>query len=122
MYYSRRVLAQWGESKAEKFLQSQGINILAKNYRKSSGEIDLIGRDSDEILVFFEVKTRQSTLFGFPEEAVGPTKIGKITSTAWLYISEHYEIEPMWRIDIIGIIRNPKNDQFEIQWIKNVSY
>ena len=57
------------EKQAADYLERQGVEILARNYRNRKGEIDLIGRDS-EYTVFFEVKYRRDNSKGTPEEAV----------------------------------------------------
>lgn len=112
-------LADWGEAKARSFLEKRSVQILATNFRSSSGEVDIIGYDQDD-LVFFEVKTRSSTSFGFPEEAVNSTKIQKIELVANDYMDLFQLENENWRIDTIAIIRNPFNGKFQIKWFKNV--
>ncbi|MBE0686035.1 MAG: YraN family protein, partial [Anaerolineaceae bacterium] len=73
----KQTLARWGEETAHNYLVERGIRIVEKNYRTQSGEIDLIGFENDD-LIFFEVKTRSSINFGYPEEAVNSKKIEKI--------------------------------------------
>lgn len=64
-----------GEDMAHRFLRHEGFIILARNYRPrtGAGEIDLIAREKDQ-LVFVEVKTRATSEFGMPEEAVDTEK------------------------------------------------
>ena len=50
-----------------------GYDVLDRNWRCRDGEIDLVRR-RDPVLVFCEVKTRRSTAFGVPAEAVTVTK------------------------------------------------
>ena len=57
-------LGAWGERVAER-----RYRVLARNWRCSSGELDLIVGRCD-MVVFSEVKTRSSTSFGWPAEAV----------------------------------------------------
>ena len=66
---NRRIQGKAGEDLAARFLESNGFNILERNYHFERGEIDLVAEEGDE-LVFIEVKARNSTLFGAPEEAV----------------------------------------------------
>lgn len=112
-------LADWGEAKARLFLEKSSVQILATNFRSSSGEVDIIGHDQDD-LVFFEVKTRSSTSFGFPEEAVNSRKIQKIELVANDYMDLFQLENENWRIDTIAIILNPFNGKFQIKWFKNV--
>lgn len=118
---SRTQLAKWGENTARKFLEDNQITILQMNYRTNLGEIDIIGKEQED-LVFFEVKTRSSQKFGFPEEAVDHRKIEKIECVANDFIEVNSLDETNWRIDTIAIIRNPYSGNFEIEWFKNVGY
>ena len=53
---------------AADYLKKQGVRILEMNYRTSRGEIDIIGKEKDTIC-FIEVKYRNSTRYGTPQEA-----------------------------------------------------
>lgn len=117
-YLQKQELGKWGEQIALRFLITQAVGILAANFRTRHGEIDLIGSDGTT-LIFFEVKTRQSLQFGSPDQAVSGDKMKHIMNTAMVYISKFYTEEPLWRIDIISINRNPKTEQYTVQWIKN---
>ncbi|PKO17190.1 MAG: YraN family protein [Chloroflexi bacterium HGW-Chloroflexi-10] len=119
-YMQRSELAAWGELTAKEFLEKRGVLLLANNYRNRYGEIDLIGIDADSY-IFFEVKTRQSINFGFPEESVSEEKLLRIETVGWSFLEEKKAENEDWRIDIIAIIRDPKTACYEIQWIKNVS-
>ena len=62
--------------------------IVARNYRTpdGSGEIDLVGWDHS-VLVFIEVKARNSFEFGPPERAIGPDKIQRLQRAARHYVA-----------------------------------
>ena len=70
---STRLIGNGGELDAVSFLRRRGFAILDRNYIFNHGEIDVVAKDGD-VLVFVEVKTRRSTRFGLPEEAVTPAK------------------------------------------------
>jgi putative endonuclease len=76
-------LGRRGEDIAHRFLQRNGIIIVARNYRMASGagEIDLIGWDDDR-LVFVEVKSRQTDDFGAPDRAIGQQKRSSLIRAA----------------------------------------
>lgn len=116
---TRQQLARWGEEIAKNYLEENQIKIIHSNFRTRDGEIDLIGKDNED-LVFFEVKTRSSTNFGFPEEAVNTKKIQKIELVANEYLDSLDEGDHNWRIDTIAVIRNPYDGKFKIEWFKNV--
>lgn len=116
---NRQELARWGEGKAKSFLEKSGIQIIHQNFRTRNGEIDLIGLDQDD-LIFFEVKTRSSKEFGYPEDAVNSMKIGKIEVVANEFIDNYPTKNVNWRIDVVAIIRNPYNEYYDIKWFKDV--
>ena len=115
----KQQLAKWGEEIAKNFLEENNIVVILSNFRTSSGEIDIIGKENED-LVFFEVKTRSSTRFGFPEDAVDNKKIQKIELVANDYLDALGNGDDNWRIDTIAIIRNPNNGKYKIEWFKNV--
>jgi putative endonuclease len=111
-------LGKWGESKARQYLEKKGITILAANARTSYGELDLVGLDGSQV-VFFEVKTRSSTSFGFGEQSISESKQEHLINSAESYIQEHPELGEDWRIDAVIIDGNPSKPKIEIHWFKN---
>jgi len=108
-----------GAQLAADFLTRQGFEIAGRNVRTSSGEIDLLARLGN-LLVFVEVKTRTSTRFGFPEEAITPKKMAHMTACAEEYLQNHAEWCQEWRLDVISILaENSRNDP-QIEWFENV--
>ncbi|MEK7619734.1 MAG: YraN family protein [Patescibacteria group bacterium] len=97
----RRQFGNVGEELAAEFLLSQGMEILAMQYKKTFGEIDLIAKDGDEV-VFVEVKARATRTFGHPEDSVTSQKVGHIVRVAQSYLREQ-QIEGPWRIDVLAI-------------------
>jgi putative endonuclease len=53
----RRRLGKEGERLAARHLEARGCEVIARNFRTRSGELDLVARD-ERFLVFCEVKTR----------------------------------------------------------------
>lgn len=105
---NRIALGRWGEETAARFLVSKGYEVLARNYRTSYGEIDLIVCKERQ-LVFVEVKTRTSTQFGNPEDAVNDEKQAHMLAAAQAYLQENPTEEMDWRIDVIAILKHNKN-------------
>lgn len=52
---NKRQIGNMGENFAAEYLIKHGVNIISKNYRVRSGEIDIIGLDKG-ILVFMRLK------------------------------------------------------------------
>lgn len=82
---NRRKIGQKHEELAAKYLEEKGYEILERNYRIRTGEIDLIARD-DRYLVFVEVKYRKNLQMGDPLEAVDSRKQQQIYRTARYYL------------------------------------
>lgn len=82
---NKRKLGDAGEDLACELLELKGHEIKVRNFRCKIGEIDIISLFNKE-LVFTEVKTRQSELFGLPREAVNREKQEKIKAVADYYI------------------------------------
>ncbi len=89
------------EEKAKEYLESLGFIILEKNFRTRSGEIDLIGRDQDE-LVFIEVKYRKNKACGLPEEAVDFRKQRRICRVSDVYRMKKGLGEVPMRFDVVA--------------------
>ncbi len=96
-------LGKMGEDAAKRYLEGAGYEIIATNYRDRRGEIDLIGIDG-EVLAFIEVKTRRSTKYGTPGEAVDTEKQRRITRTAAAYMAKNSTIYQRIRFDVVEIM------------------
>ena len=96
-----------GEQIALNYLLKKGANILNRNYRIKSGEIDIIAKINEE-LVFIEVKSRNNIKFGYPAEAVNYNKIKKIINTAKYYILKNNLNNIPIRFDVIEVYLKDK--------------
>jgi putative endonuclease len=76
-----------GEDAAARWYEAHGYAVLARNWRCQDGELDLIVARQGE-LVFCEVKTRASTRYGTPAEAVTSTKQRRLRRLAARYLAE----------------------------------
>lgn len=74
-----------GEQAVAEWYEARGFGVVARNWRSRTGEIDLVVRLGD-LVVVCEVKTRTSDRFGAPEEAVTVAKARRIRRVAaeWL--------------------------------------
>jgi putative endonuclease len=94
-------LGAWGEQQALNYLQSNGYILLGRNVHVGSWELDLVMQQQD-MIVFVEVKTRTSTDYGTPEEAVSFRKQQLLQRAAWGFLEEHQMLQAPWRIDVIA--------------------
>lgn len=106
-------LGNFGEQIAVQYLQEQGYKILETNFYTRYGEIDLICQKNN-VIIFVEVKTRTSTDFGFPEEAVSRSKIRSLIRTATRYMINKNQ---PWQIDVLSILL--KEGDAEIKHFEN---
>lgn len=100
-----------GEKLALEFLQKKGYTILFSNWRSKRAEIDIIAQ-YQRVVIFVEVKKRNSSLFGTPESFVDKHKIKKMREAADVYI-ELYDWKGELRFDIIAIEKNNMITHFE---------
>ena len=109
-------LGAYGQKIAEDYLIANGFNIIERNFRCKSGEIDIIARDSGYVS-FIEVKYRRSLVHGYPREAVGYYKQKHIRRAAMYYIMIKQLKNQDFRFDVLEIIDLANNP--EITLIKN---
>jgi putative transposase len=110
---ARRQLGDHGEDLAAAVLKKQGYKILERNYTTPLGEIDLIARQG-KILVIIEVKTRKSTRFGSPQEAVSAAKQAKLRRLADYYMKDKHLTDTPVRFDVVAITLSDAGPQIEI--------
>ena len=97
-----KIKGNLGEKLAAELLERKGYVIVARQWRCSLGEIDLIADDRGT-LVFVEVKTRRGGAFGPPELSVHGEKARRMQRLADYYVaSTHTEARPQ-RIDLVAI-------------------
>ena len=104
MKFNHTELGIEGEKYACEQLISKGYTLLSRNYRWNRAEIDLVMKDKDRI-VFIEVKTRNTAVFGKPYEAVTKSKQKQLIKAANAYIQEK-EVQEEARFDVVSIVWN----------------
>ncbi len=110
---NKRAIGFRKEETAAAFLNENGLEILDRNYYFPGGELDIIAKDGD-YLVVIEVKYRASLRYGDPAEAVTREKQKKIIRGIKYYCTERkIPFNTPLRFDVIAICRN------DIHWIKN---
>ena len=109
---AKDAIGRYGERVAEQHLTDAGLHILARNWRCPDGELDLVATDGP-VLVFCEVKTRSSTAFGDPAEALSEAKVVRLRRLAlrWLAEQRTYAEPRFWpemRFDVVTVLRQPR--------------
>jgi putative endonuclease len=93
--------APW-ENAAAQYLERQGAKIVARNYRRGPGEVDLIAK-MDGVIAFVEVKQRSSDVRGTPGEAVTRAKQARICGAALHFLKENKLLDERIRFDVVEI-------------------
>jgi putative endonuclease len=99
---SRIARGRWGEDLAAAHYERLGYEILDRNWRSSTGEIDLVV-ERDRVVVFSEVKTRTSDRYGPPGAAVDRAKQRRIRILAIEWLEAHQRRRDAIRFDVVAI-------------------
>jgi putative endonuclease len=112
-----QAVGAWGERLAVAHLVEAGMVVLDRNWRGSSGEVDIIARDGDAV-VFCEVKTRRGTSFGPPAAAIAPNKVHRLRQLAaqWLAVAGIRPSEV--RFDVVSVLA-PRGAAPQIEHLRN---
>jgi putative endonuclease len=102
----KRRLGRRGELLAARHLTALGMVVLDRNWRCEVGEIDLVLRDGP-VLVICEVKTRSSTDYGAPLEAVDRRKADRLRRLGARWLRSHDCHPDDVRVDLVGVLAPP---------------
>ncbi len=109
----RRQTGTLAENSAAAFLESQGFTIVARNFLRRVGELDVVAR-AGELLVIAEVRTRASERFGGAAASISRGKQRRITATTGLLLQHRPELRRCRvRFDVI-VVRDGV-----IEWLKH---
>lgn len=100
---AKQRLGAFGESHARRFLEAQGYTFIESNWRRKTGEIDLVMQDG-VYLVFVEVKTRRGEPAGRAEESLSDAQSERLLAMAEHYLDEHPDyFGVIWRCDLVAV-------------------
>jgi len=117
MWSPLRKIGNNAESIAKDFLIKNNLKLIKKNYLTTMGEIDLIMLEKD-ILVFIEVRYRESVNFTSTIESVDCKKQQKIIKTAQIFLAKNPQFDDnICRFDVVGVENSLKSPN--INWIKD---
>lgn len=103
-------MGEWGEEVAAKYLEKQGFRIVERRSREGKGELDIIAVGTDKAgayIVFVEVKTRASEVFGGPEAALDTRKRQALRRAAMHYLRRLKGPLPRFRFDLVAVVGSP---------------
>lgn len=110
------VLGVEGEAAATGYLRRKGYTIRDTRWHCGHLELDIVAV-KDGMLVVFEVKTRSTSEYGDPADAVSDRKIRRIVNATDGYL-RYYKLDLPVRFDIISIIKQP-DGRFDIEHIED---
>jgi putative endonuclease len=99
----RRTLGASGEERVAAWYSARGFTIVGRNWRCRQGELDVIAR-AGGLIVFCEVKTRSSTAFGAPVEAVTPAKQRRLRVLGAKWLDATGQHADALRFDVASVI------------------
>lgn len=118
MLTARQMTGRQAEDVAAEFLRAQGFQILARNYRRRLGELDLIARNG-ELLVIAEVRSRAAERFGSAAASVDTHKQRRIIRAAQQLLQQRRDLARLpVRFDVI-VVADPLAAGPRIEWIRH---
>ncbi len=99
---SNRARGQWGEDLAVRHYLRMGCEVLERNWRSPTGELDLVVLDGSTY-VFSEVKARRTADFGPASAAVTVAKQRRIRQLAVEWLRAHDVHADSIRFDVVAI-------------------
>lgn len=119
-------IGQIGEEATAKHYKKQGYKIVAMNYRKTFGEIDVIAQKAD-MLVFVEVKSVSCVTFDSvsrdtfnPAENIHYKKQARLRKTIAAFLSENPKKSSSWRFDVAIVQVNTELRRSRMEIVEDV--
>ena len=116
---AKDALGAYGERRAVAHLRAAGMAVLETNWQCRLGELDIVARDGD-VLVVVEVKTRSSTRRGHPLEGVTAVKAARLRLLAAAWMAERRVHPEEVRIDLVGVLR-PRRGPSLVEHVRGVA-
>ena len=101
---AKDALGRYGEDVAARHLEADGFVVIERNWRCDLGELDIVARDGD-VLVVCEVKTRRSASHGTPFEAVTQRKLHRIERLGLRWMRERGVRPASMQVGVVWVLR-----------------
>jgi putative endonuclease len=99
---ANRARGRWGEDLAAGHYRRLGYDVVDRNWRSSTGELDLVVQRGG-VFVFVEVKARRTSDYGPAAAAVTAPKQRRIRVLALEWLRAHDVHAPALRFDVVAI-------------------
>ena len=114
----RRARGGAAERLAAEHLVARGLEILLRNYRRRTGELDIVAREG-EVLVIVEVRMRATAAFGGAAASVDGLKRARIVRTAAQLLQRRRDLAQMRvRFDVI-VVGDLAERPIPLEWIRH---
>lgn len=114
----RRQIGQHAEDIAARFLEAQGVELLIRNYRRRLGELDLVARQGD-VLLIVEVRTRANDAYGGAAASIDFHKQRRITRAAQQLLQQRKDLAKLHaRFDVI-VVAHLDAAEPHVEWIQH---
>lgn len=119
MFSKKRQTGNQAENLALQYLEKNRLKLIEQNYSTKMGEVDLIMLDnSEQSLVFIEIRYRKSVYFGSAIDTINGSKQAKLIRTAKHFLQCHTQYDDfICRFDVVGLESDLKCPK--INWIKD---
>lgn len=118
MFSEKRKIGNKGEDTVVHDLEQKGYSIIARNYLKKWGEIDIIAT-KEGILHFVEVKTVTKKGEWNPKENVHSDKLRRMARTIETFLAENGDRVPdEWHCDVACVYM--EKDHTQIEYIEDI--
>jgi len=101
---SKQQIGAFGEQLIVDFLVKNGAEVIDRNWRIREGEIDIVALNQSGSFSFVEVKTRSSTAFGHPFEAISKEKARRLQRLALAWLATHGCLGCEYQIDVAAVL------------------
>jgi putative endonuclease len=100
---AQQIIGQRAEDIAAEYLQAQGLQIIERNYRRRLGELDIVARQGDT-LVIIEVRTRSSDKYGGAAASVDFRKQQRLVRAAAQFLQQRRDLSHLCvRFDVVAV-------------------
>lgn len=114
----RKKIGKQGEDWAAAYLLEQDYQIIERNWRCRTGEIDIVAEKANK-LIFVEVRTRRATgRFGTAKESVDYRKQLKVKETAQFYMHRYQKYDQSIQFDVIAVELSEHRSEPKIEHIQ----
>lgn len=118
-WFNYRSRGNVGEDLAAQYLTHRGYEIIERNATFLGWELDIICT-KDTFWRFVEVKYRESTTFGYPEDSMTPKKIKTLLRAIEMYCLKKNIDYARTRLDFLWILRQ-ENGEYEYRLVEDVN-